>query len=123
VTDPAQSSSESVLIEAISDVLLDEERGDFGAKPERAFIASVIAAEVGKHEGDELRRLRAENEALMRSWNIDAEHRDACFAALSAVWGDMRGTDKHHVPSEVIALVREAIGDDLDPHDPAASRG
>lgn len=71
--------------------------------------------------GKEIDRLKSENEALKRSWNIDAEHRDACYAALKAVWDDMRSVDKHYVPDEVIALVQEAIGDDLDPHDPAFS--
>jgi hypothetical protein len=67
----------------------------------------------------EVARLRAENEALERSWGIDATHRDDCYAALKAVWGDMRGMDKHHVPADVITLVRDAIGSDLDKHDPA----
>lgn len=41
--------------------------------------------------------------------------------ALRAVWGDMRSMDKHHVPSDVLALVRAAIGSELDRRDPAAS--
>jgi hypothetical protein len=75
----------------------------------------------------------AENEALQTSlddWmtratdnaallDIVAEQRDQMREALKAVWGDMRGVDKHHVPAEVVALVAEAIGGDLDEHDPA----
>jgi hypothetical protein len=68
---------------------------------------------------DSYDRLRAENEALKMSWQIDADHRDQCYAALTAVWADMRGVDKHHVPADVIELVADAIGLDLDEHDPA----
>lgn len=50
----------------------------------------------------------------------DAQERDAALAALRAVWADMRGLDKHYVPNDVLALVRAAIGDELDHHDPAS---
>lgn len=47
---------------------------------------------------------------------------EADRTALKAVWDDMRLMDKHHVPNEVLALVRDAIGHGLDKHDPAAFR-
>jgi hypothetical protein len=36
----------------------------------------------------EISRLRAENEALIRSWNIDAEYRDDVIKAAEAVIAD-----------------------------------
>lgn len=55
------------LTEALYDVLVDEERGDFGVKPDRAVVAAALVAAAEKHEGDDLHRLRAENEALKRT--------------------------------------------------------
>lgn len=58
--------------EALHDVLLDEERGDFGEKPRRALVAAALTAEAEKWQSDELRRLRAENERLRHGYCDEA---------------------------------------------------